>query len=216
MWREVVRRGGSPFAPRSPFDDVSEGEWVTTCSLGSSCTPSIPKDRLILPARFRELLTQAYVTSQMDGCLALWAPAEFQARAEEMKERAKGSAADRTMARVFFAGAQEASPDRQGRIAIPANLRQFAGLDWSGRWWSPVPGTTSRSGTPTPGSGPRARASRPCTRIPDEASPDAYRHETARAAPMRNPPTGKREDPPLRPFHSRERISALPRSGGCG
>ena len=87
-----------------------------------------PKGRLILPARFRELLTQAFVTSQMDGCLALWTPAEFQARAEEMKDLAKGTAAERNMSRVFFAGAQEASPDRQGRIAIPANLRQYAGL----------------------------------------------------------------------------------------
>ncbi len=88
-----------------------------------------PKGRLILPARFRDLLSQAYVTSQMDGCLALWTPAEFQARAEEMKERAKGSDVERAMSRVFFAGAQEASPDRQGRIAIPANLRHYAGLE---------------------------------------------------------------------------------------
>jgi MraZ protein len=88
-----------------------------------------PKGRLILPARFRELLTQAYVTSQIDGCLALWAPAEFRARAEEMKELRKGTAEERHMARVFFAGAQEASPDRQGRIAIPPNLRKYADLD---------------------------------------------------------------------------------------
>jgi MraZ protein len=88
-----------------------------------------PKGRLILPARFRELLTQAYVTSQLDGCLALWTPAEFRSRAEEMKELAKGTATERHMARVFFASAQEASPDRQGRIAIPANLRKFANLD---------------------------------------------------------------------------------------
>ncbi len=87
-----------------------------------------PKGRLILPARFRELLTQAYLTTQTDGCLALWAPAEFRSRAEEMKERAKGSTVERNMARVFFAEAQEASPDRQGRIPIPANLRQFAKL----------------------------------------------------------------------------------------
>ena len=87
-----------------------------------------PKGRLILPARFREQLTQAYVSGQIDGCLALWAPAQFEDQAREMNERRKGSAADRNMARVFFAGAQEASPDRQGRIAIPQSLREFAGL----------------------------------------------------------------------------------------
>jgi MraZ protein len=88
-----------------------------------------PKGRLILPARFRDLLAEAYVTSQMDGCLALWTPAEFHFRAEEMKDRAKGSPVERNMARVFFAGAQEANPDKQGRIAIPPSLRRFAALE---------------------------------------------------------------------------------------
>lgn len=87
-----------------------------------------PKGRLILPARFREALSEAYVTSEMDGCLALWAPARFEERAEQMKEHSKGDATQRNMARVFFAGAQEANPDKQGRIALPTNLRQFAGL----------------------------------------------------------------------------------------
>jgi len=32
------------------------------------------------------------------------------------------------VAGAFFAGTAEASPDRQGRVAIPAHLRQFAGL----------------------------------------------------------------------------------------
>jgi MraZ protein len=30
---------------------------------------------------------------------------------------------------VFFAGAQDASPDKQGRVAIPGPLREFAGLN---------------------------------------------------------------------------------------
>jgi MraZ protein len=87
------------------------------------------KGRVILPARFREELTEAYVTSEIDGCLALWPPADFERRAQEMKERARGGADDRNVARVFFAGAQEASPDRQGRVALPASLRTFAKLD---------------------------------------------------------------------------------------
>lgn len=88
-----------------------------------------PKGRLILPARFREPLTQAFVTIQQDGCLALWPPTKFEAQAEDMQEKAKGTDDERSMARVFFAYAQEASPDRQGRIAIPANLRDFAKID---------------------------------------------------------------------------------------
>src|SRR5436309_14173863 len=87
------------------------------------------KGRVILPARFREGLTGAYVTSEVDGCLALWPPEDFERRAQEMKERARGGADDRNVARVFFAGAQEATPDKQGRVALPSNLRTFAHLE---------------------------------------------------------------------------------------
>ena len=87
------------------------------------------KGRVILPARFRDDLAAAYVTSEIDGCLALWPPDDFERRAQEMKDRARGGPDDRNVARVFFAGAQEASPDRQGRVALPANLRAFAQLD---------------------------------------------------------------------------------------
>ncbi len=87
------------------------------------------KGRVILPARFRDALAESYVTSETDGCLGIWPTDEFQERAREMKERSRGNAEDRNVARFFFSGAQEASPDKQGRIALPLHLRQFAHLD---------------------------------------------------------------------------------------
>ncbi|HEX2043228.1 MAG TPA: division/cell wall cluster transcriptional repressor MraZ [Acidimicrobiales bacterium] len=87
------------------------------------------KGRVILPARFRDQLAGAFVTSEVDGCLALWPPEEFEARSLEMRARMRGSRADRDVARAFFAGAQEASPDKQGRVALPAPLRDFAHLE---------------------------------------------------------------------------------------
>ena len=87
------------------------------------------KGRLILPARFRDQLEAAFVTSEVDGCLALWPPEEFEARSQEMKAKWRGTADERNVARAFFAGAQEASPDRQGRVALPQSLRDFAHLD---------------------------------------------------------------------------------------
>ena len=47
----------------------------------------------------------------------------------EAREHSKLGAKERQGARSLFAGASEIVPDRQGRIAIPANLRQFAGLE---------------------------------------------------------------------------------------
>jgi MraZ protein len=86
------------------------------------------KGRFILPARFREHLgDQAYVTSEANGCLALWRPEEFEVKATEIRERARRG--ERDVERAFFAGAMEASPDRQGRVAIPTGLREFASLE---------------------------------------------------------------------------------------
>lgn len=92
-------------------------------------TPSLDeKGRLTLPARFREQLEKAYLTSESERCLAVWPPAEFESRAREVQGQAKLDAASHDRAAFFFAGAQEVTPDKQGRIAIPPPLRDFAGL----------------------------------------------------------------------------------------
>ncbi len=92
-------------------------------------TPSLDeKGRLTLPARFREQLEKAYLTSEVERCLAVWPPAEFESRARELREAARHDGASHDRAAFFFAGAQEVTPDKQGRIAIPPSLREFAGL----------------------------------------------------------------------------------------
>src|SRR5687768_3916235 len=92
-------------------------------------TPSLDdKGRLTLPARFREELERAFLTSEVERCLAVWPPAEFESRARELREAARHDAASHDRAAFFFAGAQEVTPDKQGRIAIPPSLREFAGL----------------------------------------------------------------------------------------
>lgn len=92
-------------------------------------TPSLDgKGRLTLPARHREQLERAFLTSEVERCLAVWPPAEFESRARELREAARHDAASHDRAAFFFAGAQEVVPDNQGRIAIPPSLREFAGL----------------------------------------------------------------------------------------
>jgi MraZ protein len=68
------------------------------------------------------------LTTQDDGCLAIWTPEEFEVKASEMNERRKGGPADRSVARAFFADADEFELSGQGRVSIPATLRDFAGL----------------------------------------------------------------------------------------
>ena len=89
-----------------------------------------PKGRIILPAKFREQLESgAYLAKSLDGCLALYDAEEFEKVALDMQEKARRGAVERNAVRSFAAGATEATPDRQGRISIPAHLRAFASLD---------------------------------------------------------------------------------------
>ena len=48
---------------------------------------------------------------------------------EKFREKASMDAGSRKFARFFFAGAASCEMDKQGRILLPAKLREFAGLD---------------------------------------------------------------------------------------
>jgi len=88
------------------------------------------KGRVILPSKFRDQLESgAYLAKSLDGCLALYDDEEFAKVAHDMQEKARRGAVERNAVRSFAAGATEATPDRQGRITIPAHLRSFAGLE---------------------------------------------------------------------------------------
>lgn len=92
-------------------------------------TPTLDeKGRLTLPAKYRDELESAVLTSEVDGCLALWPPEEFHIRARELQQQAKRDTASHDKASYFFAGAQEVTPDKAGRISIPQSMRDFAGL----------------------------------------------------------------------------------------
>ena len=89
------------------------------------------KGRVILPARFRTSFERGgYLTQHHERCLALWTPGEFDRQMSEMLATTRdASAAERNFARVWAAGSVEVEIDRQGRMGIPAGLREFAGLD---------------------------------------------------------------------------------------
>ncbi|HEY7106495.1 MAG TPA: division/cell wall cluster transcriptional repressor MraZ [Acidimicrobiia bacterium] len=87
------------------------------------------KGRVILPARFRDqLATGAFVTKGRGGCLFVFTPEEFEDVASTVREQSKRGAKELNAARVFFSGAVDVTPDKQGRVALPANLREYAGL----------------------------------------------------------------------------------------
>ena len=87
------------------------------------------KGRVILPARYRDQLAEgAFVTKGRGGCLSVYTPEGFEEVASVVREQSKRGNKELNAARTFFSGAQEIRLDRQGRVALPQNLREFAGL----------------------------------------------------------------------------------------
>jgi MraZ protein len=88
------------------------------------------KGRIILPARFRTSFdTAAFVSKHNERCLALWTPEAFERKLDEMEKMETGTSKDRAVMRVWAAGSAEVELDRQGRVAIPAHLREYANLE---------------------------------------------------------------------------------------
>jgi MraZ protein len=88
------------------------------------------KGRVVLPARFRlQFGTDAFLSQYLEGCLALWTPDEFNNRLTRLAEVQDRSAADRNLARVWAGGSHQVEIDRQGRVAVPTYLKEYAGLD---------------------------------------------------------------------------------------
>ena len=88
------------------------------------------KGRLIVPSKFREQLGDEFVvTKGMDGCLFVYANDDWSAFEQKLTSLPLINKEARKFARFFLAGAAQVEVDKQGRILLPANLRQFAGLE---------------------------------------------------------------------------------------
>ena len=88
------------------------------------------KGRLIVPSKFREQLGEEFVvTKGLDGCLFVYENTEWKALEEKLHALPLTNANARKFSRFFLAGATTCEVDKQGRILLPAVLRDFAGID---------------------------------------------------------------------------------------
>lgn len=87
------------------------------------------KGRLAVPARFRAQLDEGAVVSRwIDGCLAIHTQAGWDALSDKIAALPITDASARLFGRSIFAGATDATLDRQGRLLLPAFLRDGIGL----------------------------------------------------------------------------------------
>ncbi len=91
------------------------------------------KGRLILPARMREVardnnIEKFFVTRGLDKCIFMFSDHEWQIQEQKFKGLSFTKQEARNFNRIFFSGAAEVLPDRQGRFIIPDYLKVFAGI----------------------------------------------------------------------------------------
>ena len=75
------------------------------------------KGRLNFPAKFRDAMGETFIVPSD----------EFEKVAAKIEE--KGLVKGRNVSRMLYSSAVEVTPDKQGRIQLPARLREYAGLD---------------------------------------------------------------------------------------
>ena len=87
------------------------------------------KNRLTLPAKFRDAFAEGVVVSRgMDGCLYAHPRAAWERLAERIGGLDPLSRESRVMQRHLFSGAAAGELDKQGRMVLPAPLLEGAGL----------------------------------------------------------------------------------------
>ncbi len=100
---------------------------------GSSFHTIDSKGRIIIPARFRDVIkaqeSNGVMVSRMDGGLVAYTYDEWRNIETRILSLAEKSENMRRFRRVFIGGAFECSCDKQDRILIPQNLRQYAEID---------------------------------------------------------------------------------------
>lgn len=89
-----------------------------------------PKGRLIIPSKYRDMLGETFVvTKGLDGCLFVYDYTEWNAFETKLKELPLLDKNARQFVRYFMAGATDVEVDKQGRILLPAMLREFAKIE---------------------------------------------------------------------------------------
>jgi MraZ protein len=88
------------------------------------------KGRVSVPAQFRRQLTgeNLYLNLGLDGCLVLYPPERWQKVRSELAGLSRSSSSHRYFLRMSARYLRPVSVDSQGRISIPSDLADLAGI----------------------------------------------------------------------------------------
>lgn len=87
------------------------------------------KGRVVLPAPLRQHLGGAgVITKFLGGCLALFEEEQYEEFAERVRAQQRAGEIEARVARFIFWNSRRVKVDAAGRVAIPADQREWAGL----------------------------------------------------------------------------------------
>jgi MraZ protein len=91
------------------------------------------KGRLILPAKFRDVsketgIERFFLTRGLDKCIFMFSDEEWRSQEQKFKNMPFTKQESRSFNRLFFSGAADVYPDKQGRFIVPPYLKDFAGI----------------------------------------------------------------------------------------
>jgi len=87
------------------------------------------KGRLMIPARYRDLLAAgAFITQGFDKCLMVMTDAYFKQVYERINNMNLADSTARMLRRLILSNAYPVEVDKVGRILVPQNLREFLGV----------------------------------------------------------------------------------------
>lgn len=88
------------------------------------------KGRIFLPARWRDELGESVVVTEgLNRCLYVMPSDRFESKLADIEQQPLEHEATQAYLRVLAGSASEEQVDKQGRMNIPAHLRDYAGLD---------------------------------------------------------------------------------------
>ncbi|ENK1243442.1 division/cell wall cluster transcriptional repressor MraZ [Clostridium sporogenes] len=88
------------------------------------------KNRIIIPAKFRDELGKNFVlTKGLDGCLYAYPKSQWEVLQKKLETLPLTNKNARAFVRFFFSGAHELELDKQGRTLIPQNLLEYGQIE---------------------------------------------------------------------------------------
>ena len=89
-----------------------------------------PKGRVSIPVKYREALGERFfVTKGFDNCIDIYTLEEWEKFAQKLHKLSVTKRDMRDFVRFIFGNATEVELDKQGRILLPAMLRDTVGIE---------------------------------------------------------------------------------------